>query len=108
MWLRTWGNASFEPAGIFTPTHRTGGRGNLGRYSNPRLDALLDAAAAELDRARRAELYRRAEAIANRELPNVSLWVPMDAYDMSNSVRGFAEAPDRRFNLHDVCIDGTE
>lgn len=108
MWLRSWGNASLEPAGIFEPTHRTGGRGNAAGYSNPSLDALLDTAAVEPDATRRADLYRRAEAIANRELPYVYLWVPQDVYGLSNRVRGFAAAPDGRLNLQDVCIDDSE
>jgi peptide/nickel transport system substrate-binding protein len=108
MWLRSWGNASLEPAGIFEPTHRTGGRGNVAGYSNPRLDTLLDTAAAELDPTRRADLYSQAEAIANRELPYVYLWVPKDVYGVSKRVRGFAAAPDGHLNLQDVCIEDTE
>lgn len=105
MWLKSWGNASLDPAGIFDPTHRTGGRGNTAGYSNPSLDALLSAAEAELNPSRRADLYRRAESIANRELPYIYLWVPKDIYGVSNRVSGFAAAPDGRLNLQDVCIE---
>ncbi len=108
MWLKTWGNASLQPPGIFTPTHRTGGRGNVAGYSNPRLDALLDAAAVELDPEQRASLYREAEAIANRDLPYVYLWVPQEVYGVSKRVRGFVAAPDGRLNLQDVCLDAEE
>ena len=108
MWLRSWGNASLEPAGIFEPTHHTDGRGNVAKYSNRRLDALLDAAGAELDPTRRADLYSRAEAIANRELPYVYLWVPQDVYGVSKRVHGFAAAPDGRLNLQDVCVEDPE
>jgi peptide/nickel transport system substrate-binding protein len=108
MWLRSWGNASLQPPGIFTPTHRTGGRGNFASYANSRLDALLDAAAAELDQGRRAALYREAEAIANRDLPYVYLWVPQEVYGVSKRVRGFAAAADGRLNLQDVCLDAEE
>ncbi|MGI9412070.1 MAG: ABC transporter substrate-binding protein [Hyphomicrobiales bacterium] len=108
MWLKSWGNASLDPVGIFQPTHRTGGRGNASGYSNSSLDALLITAATEQHPGRRADLYRRAEAIANRELPYIYLWVPKDIYGVSNRVRGFAAAPDGRLNLQDVCIDGTE
>ncbi len=108
MWLRSWGNASLQPSGIFDPTHRTGGRGNVAGYSNPRLDDLLDVAAAELNPRRRADIYRRAEAVASAELPYVYLWVPKDIYGVSSRVRGFVAAPDGRLNLQDVCIDGTD
>ena len=108
MWLKSWGGAAMDPVGIFDATHRTGGRGNVAGYSNRSLDALLDAAGAEMDATRRADLYRRAEAIVNRELPYVYLWVPQEVYGVSKQVRGFAAAPDGRLNLQDVCLDGRD
>ncbi len=108
LWLRSWGGAAMDPVGIFDATHRTGGRGNAAGYSNRSLDALLDAAGAELDANERAELYRRAEAIVNRELPYVYLWVPQEVYGLSRQVRGFAAAPDGRLNLQDVCLDSRD
>lgn len=105
MWLNSWGGAAMDPVGIFDATHRTDGRGNAAGYSNQSLDALLDAAGAEMDAPRRADLYRRAEAIVNRELPYVYLWVPQEVYGLSKQVQGFAAAPDGRLNLQDVCLD---
>lgn len=105
MWLSSWGNASLDPVGIFDPTHQTGGRGNFSNYSNPELDTLLEKAAGEQDFARRADLYRQAEALANRDLPYIYLWVPKDIYGISKRVRGFAAAPDGKLNLQDVCLD---
>ena len=106
MWLKSWGGAALDPVGIFDATHRSGGRGNAAGYGNRRLDALLDAAASELDETQRAGLYRQAEAIASRDLPYVYLWVPQDVYGVSKRLRGFAAAPDGRLNLQDVCLDG--
>ncbi|MFQ6024539.1 MAG: ABC transporter substrate-binding protein, partial [Acidiferrobacterales bacterium] len=108
MWLTSWGNASLDPTGIFEPTHRTGGRGNSAGYSDPNMDALLDAAATELVPERRADLYREAEEMANQDLPYVYLWVPKDVYGLSTRVQGFRPAPDGRLNLQDVCIDSAQ
>ncbi len=105
MWLGSWGNASLDPVGIFDPTHRTGGRGNFSNYTNTELDALLEEAAGEQDFARRAELYRQAETLANQDLPYIYLWVPKDIYGISKRVRNFVAAPDGRLNLQDVCVD---
>ncbi|MCP4073882.1 MAG: ABC transporter substrate-binding protein [Hyphomicrobiales bacterium] len=105
MWLGSWGNASLDPVGIFDPTHRTGGRGNFSNYSNTELDALLEKAAGEQNFARRAELYRQAEMLANQDLPYIYLWVPKDIYGVSKRIRGFEAAPDGRLNLQDVCVD---
>ncbi len=68
----------------------------------------MDVAAAELNPRRRADIYRRAEAVASAELPYVYLWVPKDIYGVSSRVRGFVAAPDGRLNLQDVCIDHTD
>jgi peptide/nickel transport system substrate-binding protein len=105
MWFTSWGNSSLDPVGIFVPTHRTNDRGNSAGYANPKLDTLLDAAGVELDSSRRAEMYAKAEAIVNRDLPYIYLWVPMDVYGMSTRVVGWHPSPDSRINLHDVCVE---
>ncbi|WP_299614871.1 ABC transporter substrate-binding protein [Pelagibius sp.] len=104
MWLTSWGNGSLDPVGIFVPTHRTAGRGNSSGYSNTEVDALLDAANTETDRAKRASLYARAEAIVNKDLPKVYLWVAKDLYGVSNQVAGWQPSADSRINLHDACL----
>ncbi|MDU8941814.1 ABC transporter substrate-binding protein [Ovoidimarina sediminis] len=104
MWLTSWGNGSLDPVGIFVPTHRTADRGNSSGYSNPDVDALLDEANAETDRARRAELYSQAEAIVNQDLPKVYLWVAQDLYGVSTKVTGWQPSADGRINLHDACL----
>lgn len=108
LWLKSWGAAALDPVGIFDATHRTGGRGNVSGYSNPQLDVLLDAAEIELDEAKRTELYRQAEAIINRDLPYIYLWIPQEIYGVSTRISGFQAAPDGRLNLQDVCIAEAE
>jgi peptide/nickel transport system substrate-binding protein len=104
MWLTSWGNGSLDPVGIFVPTHRTADRGNSSGYSNPKVDQLLDAAGAELDRTKRASLYAQAEALVNQDLPFVYLWVAQDLYGVSNRVTGWQPSADSRINLHDACL----
>ncbi|WP_349357509.1 ABC transporter substrate-binding protein [Stappia sp.] len=105
MYFTSWGNGSLDPYGIFNPTHRTDDRGNSAGYSNPELDALLDAAAVETDRAKRADLYREAEAMAAADVPYVYLWVPQDLYGVSKRLSGWQPSADSRINLHDACVD---
>lgn len=104
MWLTSWGNGSLDPVGIFVPTHRTADRGNSSGYSNPEVDALLDAANTESDRAKRAELYSQAEAIINKDLPKLYLWVAQDLYGVSTKLSGWKPSSDSRVNLHDACL----
>jgi peptide/nickel transport system substrate-binding protein len=47
---------------------------NRGHYSNPRVDALLDEAAASTDEARRLALFQEVQRILAVELPYISLW----------------------------------
>jgi len=58
-----YGTASFSPAGA-----------NRGHYSNPRLDALLDDAAASSDTSKRRTDYVQAQQILARDLPAINLW----------------------------------
>jgi peptide/nickel transport system substrate-binding protein len=47
---------------------------NRGLYSNPRVDALLDEAAASTDAARRLELFHEVQRLLAADLPYISLW----------------------------------
>ncbi len=49
-------------------------RANRGYYSNPRVDALLNQARAEIDLAKRKPLYDEVQRILAEELPYVNLW----------------------------------
>lgn len=50
-------------------SHNLGSAGNIGRYQNPRFDALVRQAQVELDQEKRAQLYRQAEAILAQDAP---------------------------------------
>lgn len=105
MYFSSWGNGSLDPFDIFTPTHRTNDRGNSAGYANPELDALLDAAAIEMDAEKRAGMYREAEMMINADLPYVYLWVPQDIYGVSKRLKGWKPSADSRINLHDACVE---
>jgi peptide/nickel transport system substrate-binding protein len=60
-----YGSGSFPPNG-----------GNRGRYSNPRLDALLAEAAASTNLAVRKKDYVEVQHILSEELPGIPLWYP--------------------------------
>lgn len=104
MWLTSWGNGSLDPVGIFVPTHMTAARGNSSGYASAELDKLLDTAGTEVDRVQRAALYAQAEAIVNKDLPMVYLWVAQDLYGVSDRLSGWQPSADSRINLHDACV----
>ena len=63
------------------------------RYSNPELDALLDAARGELDRAKREGMYRKAERILYDDAPWIFDYHPVTTEVTQPYVRGFELHP---------------
>jgi peptide/nickel transport system substrate-binding protein len=57
------------------PEKKPGGR-NRSRYSNPELDKIVQEAVDTVDKAKAAELYKRAQEIVSRDLPLFPLWYP--------------------------------
>ena len=104
MYLSSWGNASLDPSDIMLPTLRSGGRGNASGFSNPEVDALLDAAETEADEARRRTMYLRAQLLVTEAAPWIFLWLPQDLYGVSKRIEGWRPQPDSRINLHRVRI----
>jgi peptide/nickel transport system substrate-binding protein len=71
-----YSSASFPPKG-----------GNRGRYANPRVDALLTAAA-ESDQAVRKADYVEVQKILAEELPGIPLWYPNNEVVHTRRVEG--------------------
>lgn len=105
LYLTSWGNGALDPSDIMVPTLRTGGRGNAAGYANAKVDALLDAAETEADQAKRAGMYKEAQALVNADAPWVFLWLPQDLYGVSKRLKGWKPQADSRINLHDATVD---
>jgi peptide/nickel transport system substrate-binding protein len=71
--LTSWVSAFDYPYPGVSRLLRTGGNTSFGKYSNPRVDALLDDDAATTDQARRIQDYQQVELISNRDL--ALLWL---------------------------------
>ena len=79
MYMLRWIGAN-EDSGIFRYTYATTsfpphGR-NRGRYSNPRVDALLEAASAETDQTMRRRDDVKVQQILATDLPGIPPWCP--------------------------------
>jgi peptide/nickel transport system substrate-binding protein len=105
-YFTSWGNGSLDPYDIMNPTLMTEARGNRSGFANAEVDGLLKAAETEPDRAKRAEMYQKAQAIVNDQAPWIFLWLPQDIYGVSKRVSGWSPSPDSRINLHDACVAG--
>ncbi|MBZ6078268.1 ABC transporter substrate-binding protein [Microvirga puerhi] len=77
------------------------------RYSyirNAELDALIDAGAQEIDREKRAAIYRKAAQLMHEEAPVVFLFGGYDFYGVSNKLDGIVPRGDQRFFLQNVTL----
>jgi oligopeptide transport system substrate-binding protein len=63
-----------DPQDFFDPLFYTGSSYNTGKYSNEEVDTLLDKARIETDETKRLNLYREAEQIILKDVPNFPLW----------------------------------
>ena len=66
---------------------------NRSFYRNPELDAILDAARPETDRAKRLELYAKANAIHAEDAPWAFISYPVDMIAWQPYVKGFRPHP---------------
>jgi peptide/nickel transport system substrate-binding protein len=73
----TFASWSFPPAGA-----------NRGRYSNPRVDALLKSAITETDEAKRRAEYVEVQKILSVDLPAIPLWFPDNEVVHTRRVEG--------------------
>lgn len=73
----TYGSNAFPPKGA-----------NRGRYSNPKVDALLQAAAGETDQSKRREDYVEVQKILAVDMPGIPLWYPNNEVVHSKRIEG--------------------
>jgi glutathione transport system substrate-binding protein len=78
----SWAADNTDPDHQLNPLYETKSwspaNANLGFYSNPHLDTLLQSAAAELDVEKRKALYREAQQIISDDAPHVLLYYARD------------------------------
>ena len=83
----------------------TGSEVNIGEYSNPALDALLDQAAIEQDEAVRLDMYQQAEQLVVDDAPCVPLWHGTNYVLVKPDVKGYELSPLGIPDLSKVYVD---
>jgi peptide/nickel transport system substrate-binding protein len=79
--------------------------GNRGHYANPKVDALLAAAAATTDEAVRRGDYWQVERILSEELPGIPLWYPNNEVVHTTRIVGVVPRIDGSFGfLRDASV----
>lgn len=94
-----------DPDGNFFTFTRTGGGQNDGRYSNPEVDRLLDAARTELDLEKRKDLYAQALRIAmGQDVARVYLWHRKNIMAHSARLTGYRPVSDGMIRLQGMRL----
>lgn len=79
--------------------------GNRGRYANPKVDALLKAAAAETDQSKRRTEYIEVQKILAEDLPGIPLWYPNNEVVHTRRVEGIQQRGSGSFDfLRDAWV----
>jgi peptide/nickel transport system substrate-binding protein len=110
LYLMSWGTGNTSDALYSlqllykTKGERGDGDFNLGRYSNPKVDALVSAIKVEPDMKKRDALVREAFQIINTELPQITLHQPILPWAMRKNV-SVVHAPNNVLYLHRVKVN---
>jgi peptide/nickel transport system substrate-binding protein len=105
-YLVGWSGRTDPDGNIYSFFHTNGGQ-NDGKYSNPDVDRLLDAARLEVDVAKRRDLYRQALDIAlNRDrAPRLFMWNQKNVMIHSTRLTGYRALADGMIRLQDMRLN---
>lgn len=101
LWRYDWNDP--DALNIFLSSARIGSTNRVG-YSNPEVDALLEAGAHELDETARNELYREAQLIILHDAPWQPLYVPVDVLAIRTRIEGAKPGYMGRLLLNDAAV----
>ena len=102
----SWGQTSGYWLDFTTNTaNATPGCCNIGSYSNPAVDELLNAAFGELDDNKRADFYRQADKLIMADATFIPVVNDRAPYVMAQHVKGFVHPPEEAFDLTTVWLD---
>lgn len=93
---------TIDPDNFYSLVVKSGGAVNTTGYTNPEVDALIDKAAASVDKAERMELYRQIRAIVTKDAPLVFVHFETLHYLMNKNVGGSTITPTLSLHMENV------
>lgn len=88
-----------DPQYLLEIMFKTGASSNFGKYSNPRLDALIDQLKTAFDKKKRCSIARDAQQILLDDAAFAFVVYPKTIVAMSNKVKGIAPSPTEYYLL---------
>jgi peptide/nickel transport system substrate-binding protein len=101
VWLIGWGTPTVDAETVYGPLFRTGS--NLGNYSNPDLDGMVDQAQAQMNEKQRLEIYHKINRLFVEEVPAIPLYQQMDLYGASKRLNWKARS-DELIKAYDMSL----
>ena len=94
-----------DPENILDVLFHTGATNNVGSYSNPAIDALLESARTEQDVTRRLALYRRANEMLLEDAAAIPIWYDRTYMLVKPYVTGYNITPQGLPTLEQVRLE---
>ena len=101
VWLIGWGTATVDAEAVYGPLFRTGS--NLGNYSNPDFDGMVDQAQSMMDEKQRLALYHRINKLWIDDAAAVPLYQQIDLYGANKRLNWKARS-DEAIKVYDMSI----
>jgi len=101
MWLIGWGTPTIDAETVYAPLFRSGS--NLGNYSNPDFDGMIDQAQTMMDEKKRREIYHRINQMWVDDVPAVPLYQQVDLYGANRRLAWKARS-DEVIKAYDMAI----
>ena len=99
-----WGPGTMDSQDVFTYLYATGGLWNVGEYSNPEMDALIEAGTSEFDVALRSEILHQVWDIAVEDVVYLPLHHQVLVWAMRDHI-STTISPNNNFQLRWVHMD---
>ena len=101
VWLIGWGTPTIDAETVYVPLFRTGS--NLGNYSNPDFDGMVDQAQSMMDEKQRLALYHRINKLWIDDAAAVPLYQQIDLYGANKRLNWKARS-DEAIKAYDMSI----
>ncbi|TLH67013.1 ABC transporter substrate-binding protein [Mycolicibacterium cosmeticum] len=95
---------NIDPDDFYYAQHHTGGASNAQKFSDPRVDALLDAGRTQTDRQARKDDYARAATLIADEVSYIYLYNPAVIQAWSPSLGGYEARRDKAIRFRDAVL----
>ncbi len=96
---------NIDPDDFYYAQHHTGGTSNAQKFSDPRVDALLDAGRTETDQRRRKDDYAQAATLIADEVSYIYLYNPAVIQAWSPSLTGYEARRDKAIRFREAAMN---